>query len=120
MGAGSIRAVLGGGVPRRSSRPDEPLPLERTDDHAPMRPSSEAGDRFALAHHVLALRDTSPHTRHHRPGGREALPRRWLDRPARLRVDHPHDVVAPMTPTETKAIDLLVELRNALRPNATR
>jgi transcriptional regulator with XRE-family HTH domain len=121
---GSIRAVLGGGVPTVVVHrvPDEPATTVRTDDHAPMTArSSEAGDRFALAHHVLALRDTfAAHQGTIGQEAREALAAEM----ARSAREAEESIIRMMSWLEDsdrdEAIDLLVELRNALRPNVTR
>jgi transcriptional regulator with XRE-family HTH domain len=120
---GSIRVVLGGGVPTVVHRaPDEPASTRRTRDHAPMTAgSSEAGiDRFALAHHVLALRDTF--TAHQGTIGQEA--REALSAEMARSAREAEDSIILMMPwlddTERgDAIDLLVELRKALQINAT-
>jgi transcriptional regulator with XRE-family HTH domain len=120
---GSIRAVLGGGAPTVVHRvPDEPATTERSADDAPMTArSSEAGDRFALAHHVLALRDTfAAHQGTIGQEAREALAAEM----ARSAREAEESIIRMMSWLEDsdrdEAIDLLVELRNALRPNVTR
>lgn len=119
---GSIRAILDGGMPTEIRRTPDDLAAAaaRTGDHAPATAApSEAVDRFALAHHVLALRDTfSAHQATIGQDAREALAAEM----ARSARDAEESIIRMMPWLDDaergKAIDLLVELRKALQPNA--
>lgn len=118
---GSIRAVLAGGMPTDIHRAPEAAAAPRTGDHAPAPAApSEAVDRFALAHHVLALRDTfSAHQATIGQDAREALAAEM----ARSARDAEESIIRMMPWIDEadrgEAIDLLVELRKALQANAT-
>jgi transcriptional regulator with XRE-family HTH domain len=120
--SGSIRAVLNGGTPTDVHRdPDELVAATtRTGDHASTTaPPSEAGDRFALAHHVLALRETlAAHQNTIGQGAREALAAEM----ARSARDAEESIIRMMPWLDDadrgKAIDLLIDLRKALHDNA--
>jgi transcriptional regulator with XRE-family HTH domain len=117
---GSVRAVLDGGVPTDVARvPEEPAATPRTGDHAPPTgTSSDAVDRFALAHHVLALRDTlAAHQSTIGQDAREAL----VAEMARSARGAEESIIRMMPWLDDadrgKAIDLLVDLRKALHDN---
>jgi transcriptional regulator with XRE-family HTH domain len=119
---GSIRAILDGGMPTEVRRAPDDLAAAtaRTGDRAPTTAApSDAVDRFALAHHVLALRDTfSAHQSTIGQDAREALAAEM----ARSAHDAEESIIRMMPWLDDaergKAIDLLVELRKALQPNA--
>jgi transcriptional regulator with XRE-family HTH domain len=119
---GSIRAVLAGGMPTDVHRaPEEPAATPRTGDHAPpTAASSDVVDRFALAHYVLALRNTfAAHQGTIGQDARDALAAE-MARSAR----GAEESIIRMMPwlddaDRGKAIDLLVELRKAWHDNNT-
>ena len=119
---GSIRAVLDGGAPTNVRRPPDDLAAAttRTGDNAstPAAPS-ETVDRFALAHHVLALRETfAIHQSTIGQDAREALAAEM----ARAARDAEESIIRMMPwlddANRGKAIDLLVDLRKGVHDNA--
>jgi transcriptional regulator with XRE-family HTH domain len=119
---GSIRAILDGGMPTEVRAPDELADAAaRTGDRAPATAAhSETADRFALAHHVLALRNTfSAHQNTIGQHAREALAAEM----ARSARDAEESIIRMMPWLDDAergtAIDLLVELRKTLQPNAS-
>lgn len=119
---GSIRAILDGGVPTEIRRDTDGRGAvrERADQLAsPSAAPSDAVDRFALAHHVLALRDTfSAHRSTIGQDAQEALAAEM----ARSARDAEESIIRMMPWLDDaergKAIDLLVELRKTLQANA--
>ena len=77
------------------------------------------GDRFALAHHVLALRETlAAHQSTIGQGAREALAAE-MARSAREAEESIIRMMPWLDDTDRgKAIDLLIDLRNTLQDNA--
>ena len=117
---GSIRAVLAGGMPTDVHRPSEPPAPARSDPAPVAPPPSESVDYFALAHHVLALRDTfATHEKTIGEDAREALAAEM----ARSARDAEESIIRMMPwfddAKRGEAIDLLVELRKTVSSNAT-
>jgi transcriptional regulator with XRE-family HTH domain len=119
---GSIRAVLNGGEATDVHRDPDDLAAAttRTGDSASTTAAPpEAVDRFALAHHVLALRGTlAAHQNTIGQGAREALAAEM----ARSARDAEESIIRMMPWLDDadrgRAIDLLIDLRKALHDNA--
>jgi transcriptional regulator with XRE-family HTH domain len=114
---GSVAAVIGGGSPTLAASPKG---IKHRPPPVPAVAGEGSGDRFALAHHVLALRDTfAAHQSTIGQDAREALAAE-VARSAREAEESIIRMLPWLDDTDrSEAIDLLVKLRNTLRPNVT-
>lgn len=109
-GPGSVQAILAGEAPTIVA------PEAAAISTAPLQPAEPTSDKFALARRVLALRDTfADHQDTISPESREALAAE-MARSAREAEETIIRMMGWLDDTERgQAIDLLVELRNALQ-----
>lgn len=114
-GPGSVTAVLAGGLPTLANSAST---IQQEPNAVPIAAPAGGTDRFALAHHVLALRDTF--AAHQNTIGQDARAALAAEM-ARSARDAEESIIRMMPWLDDadrgEAIDLLVDLRKTLHDN---